>query len=259
MYTHMRVYLCGHVCVRVRVCARQKLACACRGSSANAVARLVVAGVGAAAARAGVIIVGGVVLWGQAARPAAGGGTRRVGSLLGGVLLAAMLGSVEAWYSCSRDSHCSYCNGGRNYYCVGAPEPPAAPPPSCRRRGVHDLETGHRMWALCRASCPHAAPTDSGVVCACACVAPTAGGCGSRWRWAGRCRLSVLRPTVRGELCACACPCRHAAQCVWRPGVSLARDHASSFVRSCGRPRRLTLRSCVGAHVGRLPRTLSLW
>ena len=191
MYTHMRVYLCGHVWVRVRVCARQELACACGGSSGSAGARLGVASVGAAAARAGVIIVAAVCRRGQAARPAAGGGTRRVGSVLGGVLLAALLGSAEARYSCSEDSHCRYegCNdipcSSSNAYCqkgvlitqcVSAPKPPAAPPPSCRRRGVLDLETGHRMWALCRASCPHAAPTDSGVVCACACVAPAAGG-----------------------------------------------------------------------------------
>jgi len=133
MYTHMRVNLCGHVCVRVRVCARQELACACGGSIVSAAARLGVASVGAAAARAGVLVVAAVCRRGQAARPAAGGGTRRVGSLLGGVLLAALLGSAEAAYSCSSDSHCSYCNGGRNYYCVSAPKPPTPILPSPRR------------------------------------------------------------------------------------------------------------------------------
>ena len=174
VYTHACV-LVWAFWVRVRVCARQELASACGGSGGNAAARLVVAGGGAAAARAGVMVVAAVPLWGQAARPAAGGGTRRVG-FLSGVLLAALLGSAEALYDCKRNSHCSYCNGGENYRCVSAPKPPAVPPPSCRRRGVLELETGHRMWALCRASCPHAAPTDSGVVCACACVPPTAGG-----------------------------------------------------------------------------------
>ena len=59
---------------------------------------------------------------GPAARAAAAR-SRRVDSVLFVVLLAARLGSAQA-YGCTESSHCKYptCGNGANGYCVSAPE-----------------------------------------------------------------------------------------------------------------------------------------
>ena len=92
---------------------------ACGLSGGNAAARLVGAVVVAAAARATVFIAAAVHLPGHAARPAAGSGTRSVGSiavgLLGTLVLAAQVGPARA-YGCTSSAECKYegCgNGGR--------------------------------------------------------------------------------------------------------------------------------------------------
>ena len=78
-------------------------------SGGIAAARLVGAGVVAAAASATVFIAAAVHLPGHATRPAAKSGTRSVGSIAGGLLgtlvLAAQVGPARA-YGCSSDAEC---------------------------------------------------------------------------------------------------------------------------------------------------------
>ena len=108
-YAHAFVLVWARVCMCV--CARQELACACGGNGGNAVARLVVAGVGTA-----FMVVASVHLRGQTARPAVVGGTRHVGSLLWVMFLAVQVGSAEAVYGCSSSSDCEYDDCGVRDY-----------------------------------------------------------------------------------------------------------------------------------------------
>jgi len=84
-------------------------ASACRMSACSAAAHMVVLSVGTAAAKAAGMVAAGVTPRDLSARTAADS-TRGVGKVLWGLLLAAQLGSAQA-YGCSSDSHCSYCGG----------------------------------------------------------------------------------------------------------------------------------------------------
>eukprot|EP00802_Teleaulax_amphioxeia_P007949 Tamp_07957.p1 GENE.Tamp_07957~~Tamp_07957.p1 ORF type:complete len:650 (-),score=56.84 Tamp_07957:338-2287(-) len=84
------------------------------GSLSRRMEELVLASVGTVVVKTAVSVATGLTRRGPATRAAAAR-TRRVDSVLYVVLLAAQLGSVQAWYACTESSHCQYDNCKTSY------------------------------------------------------------------------------------------------------------------------------------------------